>query len=68
MSNRRRRTSHEHRGKHLRRRGGMAIFGEGLPRSPILTFFRILGFALVLLGSWILAVGPAGTNAVTSGP
>lgn len=47
---------------------GMAIFGEGLPRSPILTFFRILGFALVLLGSWILAVGPAGTNAVTSGP
>jgi multidrug transporter EmrE-like cation transporter len=38
---------------------GMAIFGEALPRNPLLTFMRILGFALVLVGSWILAVGPA---------
>ena len=37
---------------------GMAVFGEPLPHSGVLTGFRLVGFALVLVGSWLFSTGP----------
>jgi multidrug transporter EmrE-like cation transporter len=36
---------------------GMLIFNEELPANPALAGLRLGGFALVLLGTWILATG-----------
>jgi len=38
---------------------GMILFHEPLPRSATLTLLRLLGFALVLIGSWFFSIGPA---------
>jgi len=38
---------------------GMFVFGEALPSDAVLSVARLLGFALVLIGSWIFATGPA---------
>jgi multidrug transporter EmrE-like cation transporter len=38
---------------------GMAVFDESFPHDVWLTVLRILGFALVLAGSWVFATGPA---------
>jgi drug/metabolite transporter (DMT)-like permease len=37
---------------------GMAVFDEPLPHSPLLSVLRFVGFALVLVGTAVLAVGP----------
>jgi multidrug transporter EmrE-like cation transporter len=36
---------------------GMLIFNEQLPTNPALATLRLGGFALILLGTWILATG-----------
>lgn len=38
---------------------GMAVFDESFPHDVWLTALRILGFALVLAGSWVFTTGPA---------
>ncbi|MCU1492517.1 MAG: hypothetical protein JWO62_281 [Acidimicrobiaceae bacterium] len=50
---------------------GMVVFSDPLPRSSALTVLRLFGFALVLVGSWAFAAGPAtaaqlGTAGVTN--
>ncbi|MGD0742000.1 MAG: hypothetical protein ABSA31_01735 [Acidimicrobiales bacterium] len=38
---------------------GMAVFDESFPHDVLLMVLRILGFALVLAGSWVFTTGPA---------
>jgi protein-S-isoprenylcysteine O-methyltransferase Ste14 len=38
---------------------GMIVFHERLPKSPTLSALRLVGFALVLVGSWFFSTGPA---------
>jgi hypothetical protein len=38
---------------------GMLVFNERLPKSQALSALRLIGFALVLVGSWFFSTGPA---------
>jgi drug/metabolite transporter (DMT)-like permease len=37
---------------------GMVVFDEPLPSNAVLATLRLIGFALALVGNWLLAVGP----------
>ncbi len=46
---------------------GMVVFDESLPRDTLLTLLRLCGFALVLVGGWVFATGPATVAQLTHG-
>jgi len=48
---------------------GMVVFDEPLPSNDVLATLRLSGFALALIGNWLLAVGPLTPRAFArSGP
>lgn len=47
---------------------GTTVFNEALPRNMLLAVMRFVGFALVLIGTWVLATGTPTTSQLVGRP